>query len=506
MMIYIVYQKSTITILYRIGGNTMTEKQYKKADSMVLPTVLVVMIGIILNVLGLITTKGGSPIVYAVIIVGIVGVLIDIIVYKKLKGTRRCGLIMLAVATVVYVLMVIGIDYVFFYTLITAVLVIEMAYLEFRRIVITSVVTMPIFIAKTIYLYTKGTITPTETGTTIVVILFIMISVFVITKLWNNFNKENISIVEEGARKQKEAAERMENVSQHIVTYFDEANGYVQELTTAVDTSNVSMQNIVASVENTTKSINEQTQMCQGIQMNVQNATKQTEIMVDASGKALDNVSKGAKTMEELHNHAQSVEQDNKETVAHVAALNERAKQVADILGTIVNISSQTNLLALNASIEAARAGEAGKGFAVVADEIRELSEQTKEATENITEILTELNNDVGSVTTSIEHSVGAVEQQNSLIEEAKGKFDAIDSGVNELMDVIRNFKKVMEDITDSAGVIAEGITGLSVNNQEVAVASNEGTQLMTKAVDDMSKVNVSLTNIYHLAQALKSE
>ena len=499
-------EKIRYTVLQKKGGHFMTEKQYRKADSMVLPTVLVVMIGIILNVLGLVTTKGGSTILYAVIVVGIIGVIIDIIVYKKLRGTKLCGQIMLGVATVVYAVMVVSIDFVFFYILIACVLIIEMAYLEIRRIVVTSIIAIPVFTAKTIYLWRQGAISPTEMSTTVVVMVFVVISVLVITKLWNIFNTENINVVKVGAEKQKEATERMTSVSENIITYFDEANGYVQELTTVVDTSNVSMQNIATSIDNTAREIQKQTQMCQDIQNNTQNAKEQTDAMVDASKKALDNVSQGAKAMEELHNHAQMVEKDNKETVIYVKALNDRAKQVADILSTIVNISSQTNLLALNASIEAARAGEAGKGFAVVADEIRELSEQTKEATENITEILTELNNDVKSVTTSINHSVGAVEQQNELIEATKTKFDEVDNGVNELMPVINRFKKVIEEITDSAEVIAEGITELSTTSEEVSATSDEGTQLMTKAVNDMGKVNASLTNIYNLAQELKSE
>ena len=484
----------------------MTEKQLRKADSMVLPTALVVMIGIFLNVLGMAATGGGTMKLYVVLAVSLFGVIVDVIVYNKFKGTTLCGQVMPIVAAVVYLVMVIFVDAVFFYMLVAAIYVIDMAYLEFKRIVRSAVMTVPVFTIKSLYLSKQGLVSPTEAGTTIVILMFVLVSVLVITKIWGIFNKENMETVSEGADKQKAAADRMTRVSENIVTHFDEANGYVTELTEAIDTSNVSMKNIASSIECTTLAIQKQSQMCQDIQDNTQNAKEQTDIMVEASGRALEEVSQGAKAMVELHSQAQNVEKDNKETVAYVVALNERTKEVENILSTIVNISSQTNLLALNASIEAARAGEAGKGFAVVADEIRELSEQTKNATENITEILMELNKDVESVTVSINHSVATMGQQNALIEETKGKFDAIEGGVNELITVIHSFKKVINDITDSAEAIANGITGVFSNCEEVTAASSEGTQMMTSAVEDMGKVTASLTNIYHLAKELKNE
>ena len=482
----------------------MTTQQYRRADSKVFPTIMVVVIGIILNLFGLVSVEGPKPKIFVAIAVGFIGMVTCIVSYIKFKGTKTCGLVMPIAAAVTYIVMVLCVDIVFFYPLLSAILVIMMAYSDFSRIATVGGAMMVVFVIKTIVLCAGGKVSMMEGGTTIVVMAFIHVSVLVVTKLLNRFSDENLKTVEEGAAKQKEAAERMSQVSESIITHFDEANGYIRDLNGAISTSNFSMQNIASSVENTAKAIMEQTQMCQDIQNNARDAKSQTDEMVNASSKALMDVSQGAKAMEELHNHAQLVEKENRDTVAYVEALNDRAGQVADILGTIMNISSQTNLLALNASIEAARAGEAGRGFAVVADEIRVLSEQTKQATESISRILNELNKDVDGVTTSIGRSVNAVEQQNALIQETKDKFDEIDNGVNELMGVINNFKVVIEEITEATSVIADGITDLSANSEEVAATSNEGSQLMTKAVDDMGKVNNSLGNIYSLAKELK--
>jgi methyl-accepting chemotaxis protein len=67
----------------------------------------------------------------------------------------------------------------------------------------------------------------------------------------------------------------------------------------------------------------------------------------------------------------------------------QRLGHSSDAIGTVVRqiaaVSEQTKLLSLNASIEAARAGEAGKGFGVVAQEVKQLAEETAEASADIT-------------------------------------------------------------------------------------------------------------------------
>lgn len=74
-----------------------------------------------------------------------------------------------------------------------------------------------------------------------------------------------------------------------------------------------------------------------------------------------------------------------------IVSLSEQTQTIGEIINTVEDLSEQSNLLAVNASIEAAKVGEHGKGFAVVAQEIKNLSEQSKEATARVRTILTDI-------------------------------------------------------------------------------------------------------------------
>lgn len=90
------------------------------------------------------------------------------------------------------------------------------------------------------------------------------------------------------------------------------------------------------------------------------------------------------------------------DTVSHIAdqfsRLQEALTRVARVSGEIGAISRQTNLLSLNAAIEAARAGAHGRGFMVVAREVKDLSQTTRDATEEITNTVDALDREIAGL------------------------------------------------------------------------------------------------------------
>ena len=139
-----------------------------------------------------------------------------------------------------------------------------------------------------------------------------------------------------------------------------------------------------------------------------------------------DSIQENMRVMDELKDQAEQITNTNHDVTEAMTKLQDKTKEVEEIAGMILNISSQTNLLALNASIESARAGEAGRGFAVVAEQIRQLAEQTKNSTEEITRITNELNANANDVVVSVEGSVQATEDQKEKILAASETFNLL--------------------------------------------------------------------------------
>lgn len=266
------------------------------------------------------------------------------------------------------------------------------------------------------------------------------------------------------------------------------------------------MENIAGSTESTAEAIQEEASICGEILAQADQAGEATDSMIAASRRVNGTVDSGASSVQELGRQADNVSSSSKVVEDVITELTTKVQKVGGFVDTILSISSQTNLLALNASIEAARAGEAGRGFSVVADEIRQLSEDTKEASNNITRIIQDLNADTRLANESIANAVESVTKQNELIAETREKFSQVSSEVELLSNNIDEVKACMEQTRTLSNSIYDNISQLSAASEEVAASSNEGLENSNITVSQVDTCRGIFGSIYELAKDLKNQ
>ena len=140
----------------------------------------------------------------------------------------------------------------------------------------------------------------------------------------------------------------------------------------------------VASVVETTTTVEE-------VRQTAQQSVERAQLVSEMASNTLKLTEDGLDAVKRAENGMS----DLKDQVRHIAetilSLSEQTLQIGEIIATVNDIANQSNLLALNAAMEAARAGEAGRGFAVVAGEVRNLAEQSRQATTQVSSILSEI-------------------------------------------------------------------------------------------------------------------
>ncbi|MEZ5696659.1 MAG: methyl-accepting chemotaxis protein [Sphingomonadaceae bacterium] len=200
----------------------------------------------------------------------------------------------------------------------------------------------------------------------------------------------------------------------------------------------------------------------------------------------------------------------------HVTGFAAAMEQVRRSSQEIDQIAETTNILALNATIEAMRAGDAGRTFAVVANEVKNLSNDTRKATEEIGRTIDALGKEAeevigrieegarasGAAKNSVSQISGTIAGVAELVEEVDRQNDqiaratsTISGHVGRVQDVLDSFDEAAIENEAKLGAAHDRINELELTASEMfdsivkAGLSPEDSQMVERAQNFASEI-----------------
>ncbi len=203
---------------------------------------------------------------------------------------------------------------------------------------------------------------------------------------------------------------------------------------------------------------------------------------VEVSRNGQDAVSDSVNGMKLIRERVESIAEN-------ILMLSERTMQIGEIIDTVNEIASQSKLLALNASIEAARAGEEGQGFAVVAMEVRQLAEQSREATARVRDILNQIQQATNTAVMVTEEGSKGAESGMTLVERAG--------------DSISDLTAMIEDASQAAIQIAASTNQQTNGMDQLSTAMVSIKQATTQTAASTRQAELSAQDLNQLAHQM---
>lgn len=483
----------------------MTGEQYKRANNLVFPVLLIVLGYMTFVIAAAMLTGDVSSRTVIQLVGNVVGILIMLIGFLVKRDKKAGAICLVAGAALAYFVTMCVNSSPMCFAYAFPIMFASMVFLNVRMMLYGDVLVVLGTIIQIVRLLTGGILAPDIAIIEGFVVVLCVMASLTAARMLDKFNKEQIAVIEEKAKDQLDKAKNMTLAAENLMDHFDKAGEVIGQVSECINTNNFSMENIAQSTESTADAVQKQAAMCSEINHSTEVAETEIEQMLSAADKTLATVNEGVELIQELESQSQIVKKASSSTVESTTELTKKIEEVEGIVGAILSISAQTNLLALNASIEAARAGDAGKGFAVVADEIRQLSEQTKDSVNQITEIINDLNEYAEEANHSVADAIDSIEKQNDMIANSHQKFMVISEEVSTLAQIVEKTDGIMKEIFNNTNVISENISQLSATSEEVAACSTEGLTTSGEAVKEMNEFNRLLDSLNTIAVDLKS-
>jgi methyl-accepting chemotaxis protein len=232
---------------------------------------------------------------------------------------------------------------------------------------------------------------------------------------------------------------------------------------------------IAASAEDTASSVNETGSTVEEVKQTALVSSQKARQVSDSAQQSAVVSQGGRRAVDEVVDSMQRIHEQMGEIAESIVRLSEQTQAIGEIIATVNDLAEQSNLLAVNAAIEAAKAGEHGKGFAVVAQEVKNLAEQSKQATVQVRAILGDIQKATGS-------AVLATEQGGKMVEMGVQQSNAAGEAIRQLSEGVVDSAQAATQIAVSAQQQLAGMDQLALAMDTIRSSSKQNVQSAKQA------------------------
>ncbi|MFV3073186.1 methyl-accepting chemotaxis protein [Niveispirillum fermenti] len=267
------------------------------------------------------------------------------------------------------------------------------------------------------------------------------------------------------------------------------AEALEQEMTRRVEAVLQQAAGIAAMADRMTGAATRTGEQSDGVAGAAQEATSNVQTVAAATEQLATASREIGRQVTEVADMVHDAVQRGGQTRAMVNQLADAAQNIGRAAQLIGDISGQTNLLALNATIEAARAGEAGRGFAIVAAEVKNLSNQTGQATEEITSQIT-------AVQRATERVIGDIHQLHAVIARIDEIAGTISAAVTEQGSATESISASAASAAGGTVEVFDRIRTVAADASETRTLAHELGERATEVTTEMRALRERLADI----------